>query len=578
MSHKLSPAQINQILQANDIVSVIGYYIVLKPAGKNYKGACPFHLEKTPSFIVSPQKEIWHCFGCNSGGNLIDFIMKIENLTFLEAAKFLARKSGINLKLDYVSSQKDKLKKILEEAALYYHKILFENAGKSAYEYLLKRGLNKELIKEFQLGYAPSGNFLIKHFTSKFPLEDLLKVGLVRKNFNHNFQDYFYQRVIFPIFNSQGEPIGFGGRTLDNSNPKYLNTPDTILFSKGKNFYGLNQAKNFILKQNEAIIVEGYLDFLSAYQFGFKNVIASLGTALTLNQANLISKYCNTVILALDGDKSGMSAIDRGIGIFEELNLQVKALIFPQGKDPDNYLQTKGLEAFKELIKNSINIIDYKILSLSSKYNLKNSEGKVNFIKELLPTLDKVKNLIKKDEYVKKISRLLEINEEILRNIKFNKSKFKSFNSLFSTLDKEKVIDAQEELIKIIFSDPSWIINVKQELNLTDLDLKYQEIFKEIFNSHENITSRDLLEKFKEHKDYPNLIKTILKEESIFITEEAVKSWIVKIKEKKMKDKLSKLEKEIPELLTIGKLSHQDQKFLEYQNLVAYFKRRSYEG
>jgi len=409
-------ALIQEIKEKNDIVSVISEYVTLRRAGRSYIGLCPFHSEKTPSFNVNQTKQFFYCFGCGTGGDVISFLMKIENLEFIEAARRLAERAGIpwpDRTTDETHGQKAELLQINKLTAIFYHQCLLKTeSGRVARAYLEKRGISSEIWSKFYLGYAaPGWHHLTNVLRRKgIRLELAESLGLVSLGEN-GFYDRFRERLIFPIADARGNICGFGGRVFDNSHPKYLNSPDTVLFHKGYNLYGLNLAKEAIRKSGHAIIVEGYMDVIQAHQGGFCQTVASLGTALTAEQAKMIKRYTNQVVLAYDADAAGQNATIKGMNILRENGLDVKILIMPEGHDPDSFIRTFGAHSFGELLANAVDFLDFMIQTAVRSHDLSNPAGKASVINELLPYLATVDSVIVREEYFRKLSREVGITE-----------------------------------------------------------------------------------------------------------------------------------------------------------------------
>lgn len=411
---------IEEVISQNDIVDVIAEYVSLKKSGRNYMGLCPFHREKTPSFCVSMDKQIFKCFGCSAGGNVITFIMKIENLEFWDAIELLAERAHIdteryevksfyNNKMESKKDLKETLYKLNKDVGLYYHNNLIEilKEDKSIVkDYIIKRKLDIRTITKFGIGYAngkvPLYDHLIKLGYSK---EDILASGILVKNDRGRVYDRFYSRLIFPIFDIRDRTIAFGGRVLDKSLPKYVNSPENEVYHKGKTLYGFNFAKRE--KLDNIIIVEGYMDAIALQKSGFKNAVASLGTALTDNQARLIKKYTDNVIIAYDQDGAGQDATLRGMDILVSKNLNVKVLILDKDdvKDPDEYINKYGAERYKKCIENAISLVEFKVAKLEKKLDLNDLDSKVKFLTEVSTILSKIDNNIERDLYIDKIAR-----------------------------------------------------------------------------------------------------------------------------------------------------------------------------
>lgn len=412
---------IERIKQENDIVDIISETVRLKRSGRNYTGLCPFHNEKTPSFSVSQDKQIYKCFSCGEAGNVITFLMKIKKLTFIEAVKMLAERANIHLNLDSgekssTAIKKDLLQKINTEAARFFFSNLFND--KNAFSYFQNRGLSSKTVKSFGLGYAKNDwNSLRFYMKSKGYKEEILEeVGLIIKSEKGNYYDRFRNRVMFPVFDFKGKVIGFGGRVLDDSKPKYLNSPESVVFSKGTNLYGLNFAIKDGFSDRYFLIVEGYMDCISLHQYGIKNAVASLGTALTLNQARLLKRYADRVIISYDADVAGQNATIRGLEILRSVGFDVRVLAIPQGKDPDEYIRSNGKEAFLNLIDRAMPLIEYRLSRAKENIDFTNNQ-QVILYGEMVTNILAELNPVEKDVYVKKISEETGIREQALYDL-----------------------------------------------------------------------------------------------------------------------------------------------------------------
>ncbi|NTW71877.1 MAG: DNA primase [Eubacteriaceae bacterium] len=411
MSRGYSEDQIQQVIDGSDIVGIISQFVTLKKAGNSYKGKCPFHSENTPSFVVSENKQLYHCFGCGVGGNVVTFIMAMENMNFVEAIKHLATRANIHLPdpssaNDAQSSLRDRQYALHRDAALYYHKSLIKHVH--AQQYLYKRGIEEQTIKQFALGYSSNEtDGLYRYLVSKkFTAKEMTDSGLVMESGRGvGYYDRFRNRIMFPIVTITGKVIGFGGRLLekDSKYPKYLNSPENPVFTKGRHLYALNEAKKHI-ENGQLIIVEGYMDVISLHQRGIRNVVASLGTALTRNQGTLIKRYVDEVVMSYDGDAAGKKAMLRGIEVLDEIELGVKILRLPDGLDPDDYVKKFGPDEFRKVLAASLATVDYKIQSIAERYDLQKTDQKIKFIKEAAAVLASVKNDIEKEIYIKKFA------------------------------------------------------------------------------------------------------------------------------------------------------------------------------
>lgn len=415
---------IEEIKYRSDIADIISDYVKLKPAGTNYKGLCPFHNEKTPSFHVNTSKQIFRCFGCGEGGDVISFVMKIENLDFMDAVRLLADRCGIEIKSNIDQDTRLRLEKInkfqtihVDAARFYYSNLVnVENPG---FNYLKKRGLDLKTIKKFGLGFAPDSWDMLKTFmTSKgYKEEELFESGLLSKSSKSDRMfDKFRNRVMFPIFDYKGHVIGFGGRVMDDSQPKYLNSPDSEIFNKRYNLYGLNFARKHIGNQKTLILVEGYMDLISLYQFGIRNTVATLGTALTDEQASLIKRYADTLVLSYDSDQAGINASMRAIDILEKHSIAVKILDLGDSKDPDEFVREHGMARMYDSIENAVEATRFKLKILAKDYDLTDRKDSMKYLREAVNILRNIKSPIEQDYYIKILSQMTMTNAEIIRN------------------------------------------------------------------------------------------------------------------------------------------------------------------
>ncbi len=445
---------IDEIRQRTDLVGLLGEYLKLERRGKNMVGLCPFHSEKTPSFTVSPDKQLFHCFGCGASGNAFSLIMQMEKLTFPEAARFLARRSGVNIPERRSASPaeddlKEKIYKLNHLAARFYAYCLNNTGpGKSTLEYLLKRGINQETVELFMLGYAPADwtgffNFAQKKGASP---DLMVKAGLVSPGREKGYYDRFRNRLIFPIFNISGNVAGFGGRALEEggkSGPKYLNSPETPVFDKGSMLYGMNLAREEIRREKKAVVMEGYTDVLTAFQAGIKNAVASLGTALSAEQGRLLRYQADTVITAYDSDSAGEAATWRGLAILQANGCLVQVAVLPEGSDPDSYIRENGPEAFIKLIDNASPLMEYRLQQLKKRFDLASDKGRINYIEELMPFLMAAVNQVEQDFYLKRASEELGVDEDALRS---ELKKRRGRGSRYREQEKKEPPDEQEKI------------------------------------------------------------------------------------------------------------------------------------
>ena len=416
------PSFIDDLVARNPIEDVVGQYVQLKRSGANYFGLCPFHGEKTASFSVAPNKQIYYCFGCHKGGGVINFIMEIENLSYPDAVRFLAKRVGMEVPEDeqYQSRYKaqERLWKLCREAARFFHETLMSDQGKQARQYLTQRGLSKSTVTRFGLGFAPDQWTALtdEMIRRGYTRQELMDAGLVvsrEKNGKTSYYDKFRNRVMFPIIDLRGNVIAFGGRVMDDSKPKYLNSPETGIFNKRKNLFALNIAKKS--KQGRIILCEGYMDTITLHQYGFDCAVASLGTALTEEQVNLLSKYTEQVVLTYDSDAAGQDATRRAIPMLEKAGIQVKILRMEGAKDPDEYLKKFGADRFAVLLQGSENQAEYRLQTLQRQYDLTSDEQKVEFLQKAAQLIATFPNAVEREVYAGRAAQAVGIGLEAMK-------------------------------------------------------------------------------------------------------------------------------------------------------------------
>ncbi|MCX5697312.1 MAG: DNA primase [Candidatus Omnitrophica bacterium] len=477
---------LEEILNRLDIVEVISGYIPLKKAGRNFKANCPFHHEKTPSFMVSPDRQIYHCFGCGESGNAFKFLMRYERMEFVEAVEALARKTGVNLPEDEKRDHKaeglvTQLYKANELAALFYEENLKGAAGVGARNYLLSRGIKEETIKLFKLGFAVDRwDGLITYMRQRdVPLSILEKAGLILAKDSGGYYDRFRSRIIFPVFDIKSRVIGFGARVMDETLPKYINSPETPIYIKGNNLYGMHLAKDAIRDTDCVAIVEGYLDFIIPYQEGQLNIVASLGTALTQPQARLIKRYTHNVVMLYDSDLAGQLATMRSLDIFIEEGMSVKVVCLPEGLDPDLFVRKNGFLGLKEKIDKAESLFEYKIGILRARYNAKEIEGKSKIAHEMLSSINKLSNAVLRSEYIKLLADELEIKEEaLLEDLKdFKKEPHSALTEHPQAQRKLPAINPTEKLLLNLMLEENDLISQIKE-NLEPADFQDERIWR----------------------------------------------------------------------------------------------------
>lgn len=435
---------INEVRQSNDIVDVISQYVHLKRSGRNFFGLCPFHNEKSPSFSVSPDKQIFHCFGCGVGGNVITFVSKIEGLNFVETVQMLAERANIQLPTLENNGDmqkeilKDKVYKINEFAAEYYHQNLYKPQAKIAQEYVKKRQLSNETLKSFKIGFSGKFDELFKELRKQgFEEKEILESGLVNKNDRGQYIDRYRNRLMFPICDVRGRVIAFGGRVLDDSKPKYINSPENIVYSKGRHLFGLNVAKKGDTKR--LLIVEGYMDVISLHQRGITNVVAPLGTALTEQQGWLLRKNAEQIILSFDSDEAGLQAKLRALEILQNMGCDLRVLQMDGAKDPDEYILKYGNARFQALVDKALSVIEFKVKILQKDLNLENTNDKIKFLNEIAKLISKVDNTIEREIYIEKIAQEYDISKEAIY-AEVNKLTYKNYKS-------EKILEKSKPII-----------------------------------------------------------------------------------------------------------------------------------
>lgn len=507
---RYSDELIEEIRTNNDIVDVISKYVTLKRSGRNFFGLCPFHKEKSPSFAVSPDKQIFHCFGCGAGGNVIHFISKIEGLDFKDTLELLANRANIELPTlknsedDKTARLKSKVYEINKIAAEFYHENLYKPTSKMAQEYIKKRKLDNRTLKAFLIGYAGNFNELYLLLKQKgFTEEEMLASSLVKRTDNGGYMDSFRKRLMFPIQDVRERVIAFGGRVLDDSKPKYINSPENIVYSKGRNLFGLNVAKKHDTKR--IIIVEGYMDAISLYQRGITNVVASLGTAMTESQGRLLRRHSEQVILGYDADGAGQAAILRGMEILQNLGCDIRVLQIEGAKDPDEYVLKYGPERFQRCVDNSISLVEFKVKVLLKELNIENTNDKIKFLNEIAKILSKITNQIEREIYVDKIAREYKISKEAIC-AEINKLIYKD-NQGSKKLEKKVITMELKEESKTNISEST----LKKEklviyLLINEYSKSYEKIVKLItLNDIQDETNRQILKKMYEEFQKGNI-------------------------------------------------------------------------
>lgn len=519
---------INEVRQSNDIVDVISQYVHLKRSGRNFFGLCPFHNEKSPSFSVSPDKQIFHCFGCGVGGNVITFISKIEGLNFIETVQMLAERANIQLPTleNNIDSKKeilkDKVYKVNEFTAEFYHQNLYKPQAKPAQEYVKKRQLSNETLKSFKIGFSGRFDELYKELKKQgFNEEEILESGLVNKNDRGQYIDRYRNRLMFPICDARGKVIAFGGRVLDDSKPKYINSPENIVYSKGRNLFGLNVAKKGDTKK--ILIVEGYMDVISLHQRGITNVVAPLGTALTEQQGWLLRKNAEQIILSFDSDAAGLQAKLRALDILQNMGCDLRILQMEGAKDPDEYILKYGNVRFQALVDKALSVIEFKVKVLKKDLNLENINDKIKFLNEIAKLISNVDNNIEREVYIEKIAKEYDISKEAIY-AEVNKLTYKNIKSE-KILEKSKPIithrkEEKKEVSQTIKRRENTIISILLTGDLSIYEIIKQNIKPEDFQDEVNANiAKKLYEEFeKGNSNINGIIDELEQEEQNQIT------------------------------------------------------------
>ena len=557
---RYSDELIDEIKNNNDIVDVISQYVHLKRSGRNYFGLCPFHNEKSPSFAVSPDKQIFHCFGCGVGGNVIHFISKIEGINFRESIELLAERANIVLpKLENVGDNKtqelkEKIYQINKETAYFYHENLYKPTAKMAQEYVKKRKLNNSTLKEFLIGYSGNFNELYNFLKSKgFSDEAILASDLVNKNDRGQYIDRFRHRLMFPIQDVRGRIIAFGGRVLDDSKPKYINSPENLVYIKGRHLFGLYNAKKHDTKK--ILIVEGYMDVISLHHRGITNVVASLGTAMTEAQGRLLRRSSEQIVLGYDADGAGQEAIIRGLEILRNLGCDVRVLQISGAKDPDEYVTKYGPERLVKCIDDAISLVEFKVRVLKKNLNIENTSDKIKFLNEIAKILAKVENSMEQEIYIEKISKDYDISKDALyseikkilypknanskvlekRNIQYNIPKKEDTKISESRLKRENTIIAM-----LLMSNVNVYSKIKNKIKPEDFKLeKNKKILEKVYGEYEKGITEiyDVLNLFEEEDIINHITEIMAKDYGITDIDKGIDDILSTYERENLKDK-----------------------------------------
>ena len=523
---------IQSVIEANDMVDIASGYMTLKRVGNSYKGKCPFHNEKTASFTVSREKQLYHCFGCGAGGNVITFIMEMENLPFVEALKFLATRVNMvlpekqNQQEDHQAYEKKKrLYELHREAANYYYKVLKTN--RPARQYLLQRGISQETIREFGLGYACEDWSRLTDFltTKGFTMAEMLDSGLVLASENKRYYDRFRDRIMFPIVNPRGQIVGFGGRLMatGQNGPKYLNSPETPIFSKSYELYNLNHCKNF-LDAGQILIVEGYMDVISLYEKGIRNTVAALGTAFTPFHGKILERYANEVIIAFDGDSAGKSATEKAMNILKKTSLNVKILNLPINEDPDSFVQKYGQQGFVDFVAKALTIVEYQLELLKGHNDLSQTDGRLRYGNEAIKILRQLETSVEIDYYSKMVAGETGINQEVIRReVMRSKSRFDNPSQLSEPAPREgsqqkiprAYQKAQELAIRYCLKTPDIIAEFPRDYLTNPF---YQDLLRTLAEKQKagiRIEVNQIMSHFEDSEEVKKIVEFMMNEDEV---------------------------------------------------------------
>jgi DNA primase len=472
---------IEEVRTSANIVDVVGSYVALRKRGKNYLGLCPFHSEKEPSFTVSNEKQIFHCFGCGASGSVFDFVMRTRNLTFAEAVSELANRFGIPLPQEKETAQAKKIREMAERlrqingmAAEYFSRNLLRNSGEIARKYLQSRGIGEETIEDFQLGYAPKSWDGLKRFltSERVDLKVAVQAGLLVPKSGGDSYDRFRNRLMFPIKDMRGRTVGFGGRALDDSMPKYLNSPESLIFHKGRTLYGLATAREACRRNNETLVVEGYFDLLALYNRSIHQVVAPLGTALTLHHVRMLSRLAPQAVLVFDGDDAGMRAALRSLEFFLREKLPVRFLPLPEGMDPDDFINKEGKEPFMQLLSEAKPLMEVFLEKSLSNYD-GSVEGRLKVVRAVTPMLRLIDSPVAQEGYLRVLDRRLGVSEEALRaELALTSIRRPSAATSHKREQKPELPEWEEGIIRILVNYPQWIPTLEENSALENFQVK----------------------------------------------------------------------------------------------------------
>ncbi len=536
MAVSFSNSSIDNLKNQVNIVDVIGRVVPLKRAGSNYKGVCPFHNEKTPSFIVSEQKQIFTCFGCGATGDVIEFVKRYYNLEFSEAIEKLAAEYGIRMEKHERKDSREIYYRVNKLAANFFYRAFTEKANKG-YPYMKRRGISPAILKKFGIGYADEQwDSLYKYLLSQnVDKKIMLELGLISES-NGKCYDKFRNRVIFPIINTRGKVIGFGGRAINpDDNPKYLNSPESPVFQKKNNLYGLNISRQSVGKEDYIILVEGYMDVIALYQSGIENIAASLGTALTENQARLITRYTKNVVLSYDADGAGRAAALRGLDILKPQGCKVRVLHVTDGKDPDEYVKKNGKKAFIDLVNKALPYGEYKLENAKSGYDLSKDEDKIDYLKKATMIISSL-SPVEQEIYIKHVAKDVHVSESAIKMELFGHSGEKPVENQVRRMEQEpetentEITSIEKTLLKIMFTDEAYIDKVAeyQQILESPFAKKIYDLLVSQYEKNQRIFQDSIREQlsYNENEQLNDILNEVLlggNENKVF--EDCIRKW-----------------------------------------------------
>ena len=553
---------ITAVIDRSDIVETIGQYMALKKAGRNFKGLCPFHHEKTPSFVVNPDKQIFHCFGCATGGNVVGFVMRQERLEFPEAVRFLAAKVGVTVPETAADAQspskkvRDDIYKANELALQFFHQALLTGRDpetQAVRDYLKNRGINLDAAKQFQLGFAPGDwDGLLKYLTSKgLGLDVMQQAGLIVARENKSgFYDRFRNRVMFPIFDIQSRPVAFGGRAMSGDDgAKYINSPETPVYTKGRHLFGLHLTKAAAGKLDRLIVVEGYMDMVTPFTHGVQNIAASLGTALTVEQIRLIRRYTSNVTMLFDTDSAGQSAISRSLEALVQEGMNVRVVTLAKDEDPDSFIRSSGVEAFRQRLDQSVSFIDFRLNWLRPQYDVNTSEGKSKLIEKMLETINLSPDELIRADWARKLKEEFNVSERLLieRLNKLTREPIMLSNVARVFGGAQRI---EELLLGLFLKDAAWIRQARKEIGPEDFsDGFMREIIRQLWqmsDEGEEWSANDLLSRLNDDAAQAMVTRLLSQDEKkLGDQERALQDCLAKIKKSHLTKKRDQLRQAI---------------------------------